>query len=186
MAEVFEITDLRILDRFAQKQGYSGLAEYLPTLHTWDIPVPIAAELVRRDISFSAYRCDPSLLEEERVPEGVVDIFEAYRARDERIAQARMQNLEERIPSPACIPPTPVRIKHPLRSVFYGIGAGVVAAFALMTLSTLQPDSRYLESELLHDPLCTSIEGLYVCLDHSEQGAFFGSYLEYQKQKEEF
>ncbi|MSR85817.1 hypothetical protein EXS74_00305 [Candidatus Woesearchaeota archaeon] len=181
MAEIYNIRDLQTLERFAQREGYTRLADYLPTLYTWNIPVETAAELVRRGISFSEYHNDPSLLEEQ-LPENVIPIADLYHARDERIAEERRASLETQVRRDV----SPIKRKeHPLRTVMYGILAGTIAASALIGLSTIHADPAYLESELLNDPLCTSIEGLYVCLDHSEHGPFFGSYWEYKQLREE-
>jgi len=181
MAEIFDIDDLHILDRFAKKEGYANFRDYLPTLQTWDISIPIAAECVRKGISFSEYKNNPSLLE-DALPEGVIDIFDLYRAREERMAEQKTTTLEEKITATKATP-LPKR-EHLFHKVFYGIASGLVAASALIGLSTFQANPAHLESELLNDPLCTSIEGLYVCLDDAEHGPFFGSYWEYKTLRE--
>ncbi len=184
MTKIFDIYDLQTLDRFARREGYSGLGDYLPILRNWDLSIDTAAILVRKGISFSEYRANPSLLEEE-LPENVVHIDDLYRAEAGRIAELKRQNIEERV-SISEIKKTPFqRREHPLRTFTYTLLAGAIAASTLIGLSKIQADPLQLESELLNDPLCTSIEGLYVCLDKSEQGPFFGSYWEYKTLREE-
>lgn len=177
MAEVYTLEDLQTLDKFAKRQGYSGLADYLPVLHTWDIPVDIAAECIRQGISFSNYRQNPCLLDEE-LPHNVVRIADLYHERNQRIGQERTRTLEEKISVPQeKIAP---HKKHFLQPVFYGIASGLAAAAVLIGLSSL-PHQKYppfSEASLIHDPLCMNLESVYVCLEASEQGAFLGSYLE--------
>lgn len=182
MTEIFEIDDLQTLDRFAKKEGYTGLGDYLPTIHTWNIPVDVAAELIRKGISFSEYSSDPSLLTES-LPEKVIPIANLYRARDERIAEIKKQCLEERI---CAQEQKSLPKKRPfLQPLFYSIASGLAAAAVLIGLSSL-PNQKYpllSEASLIHNPLCTSIEGLYVCTDQSEHGQFFGSYWQYRQLK---
>ena len=182
MAGIYDLEDLQTLNRFAQREGYSGLGEYLPTLRTWNISVDIAAELIRKGISFSDYRQNPSLLDEE-LPDNVVRIADLYHEQNERIAQQRNRALEERISAPQ--EKTVPHKRHFLHPMFYGIASGLAAAAVLIGLSSL-PNQEYApfsEASLIHDPLCTNIEGLYVCLDKSEHGQFFGSYWQYQQLK---
>ena len=37
MADIYDIADLQILDRYAQKEGYKGLGDYLPQLQAWNL-----------------------------------------------------------------------------------------------------------------------------------------------------
>ena len=173
MVEIYDIADLHILDRYAQREGYSGLGEYMPYLQSLSLSVSVAAELVRKGISLSEHVGNPQLVKEE-LPEGVVDIFDLYRARDEHIAQERIQALEERV-----VQPVPSSVKRGgLRTLLYA----AVAALSLIELSHLphKDDIPFSEASLIYDPLCSSVEGLYVCLDTSEHGQFFGSYWEYK------
>jgi len=170
MDEFYTIEDLRTLDRFAQKEGYNGLREYLPTIRAWNLSVETAAECIRRGISFSEYHMNPSLLEEE-LPENVVRISDLYHAQSQGIAEERRQKLEARILGVS-------KPRHFLTPVFYGIMSGLSAAALLVGLSSL-PGTKYLgfsEGSLTDDPLCMQIESVYTCLDPDEQGQFFGSY----------
>lgn len=180
MAEIFDFDDLQTVKRFAQREGYRGLADYLPVLQAWDIPLDTAAELIRNGISFSEYRTDPLLLEEE-LPENVVHISALYRKEAERNAQAKREALEARVVESKA----GLSGKHWLSPLFYGLSVGLATAGLLIGLSSLptQTYPPFSEESLIRDPLCTSIEGLYICTDHSEHGQFFGSYWEYQELK---
>jgi len=160
-----------LLRRFAEVNGHS-LQELLGDLMCRSINIDIAVKLVERGISFDDYQHNPDLLNEE-LPDGVVNIFDAYRARDEAVVMGRNVSGVEEIVAKELVPGQ-YSFKS-RKSIF-----GMVAVAAMCVLSPFYGSSPSEKEEVTksvyRNVACVEIEGELACNDKDAFGQSFGSY----------